>query len=78
MRIAFHTPLNAYDDGRISGDRRMAHQLVGVLKGLGHTVEPVLAARDFMPTPEAGLLARHQDAATARTEAMLALDLESL
>ncbi|PZO01798.1 MAG: glycosyl transferase [Hyphomicrobiales bacterium] len=72
MRIAFHTPLNAYDDGGISGDRRMARQLVAVLRGLGHSVEPVLAARDFMPTSDAGLLARHQVAATAHTEAMLA------
>ncbi len=72
MRIAFHTPLNAYDDGRISGDRRMAHQLVAVLEGLGHTVSPVLAARDFMPTADADRLARHQAAAAAHAGAMLA------
>lgn len=72
MRIAFHTPLNAYDDGRISGDRRMAHQLVAVLEGLGHTVSPVLAARDFMPTADGDRLARHQDAAAAHAGAMLA------
>lgn len=73
MRIAFHTPLNAYDDGRISGDRRMARQLVAVLEGLGHSVEPVRAARDFMPTADPVRLARHLDTATARTEAMRAL-----
>lgn len=72
MRIAFHTPLNAYDDGRISGDRRMARQLVAVLEGLGHAVEPVLAARDFMPTPDADRLARHQHDAEAHIETMLA------
>ncbi len=72
MRIAFHTPLNAYDDGRISGDRRMARQLVAVLEGLGHAVEPVLGARDFMPTPEPDRLARHQAQAAARADAMFA------
>lgn len=72
MRIAFHTPLNAFDDGRISGDRRMAHQLVAVLEGLGHVVEPVLAGRDFMPTADAERLARHQSEAAAHAEAMLA------
>lgn len=72
MRIAFHTPLNAYDDGRISGDRRMARQLVAVLEWLGHVVEPVLAARDFMATPDAEHLARHQEAAAVHAEALLA------
>jgi glycosyltransferase involved in cell wall biosynthesis len=72
VRIAFHTPLNSYDDGRISGDRRMARQLVAVLEGLGHVVEPVLAARDFMPTADAERLARHREAADAHAEAMLA------
>ncbi len=72
MRIAFHTPLNAYDDGRISGDRRMARQLVAALEGLGHVVEPVSAARDFMPTADAEQLARHRDAAASQAEAMLA------
>jgi glycosyltransferase involved in cell wall biosynthesis len=72
VRIAFHTPLNAYDDGGISGDRRMARQLVAVLKELGHEVKPVLAARDFMPTPEADRLAHHQTQAANRVDAMLA------
>ncbi|KRE09823.1 hypothetical protein ASE63_04700 [Bosea sp. Root381] len=72
MRIAFHTPLNAYDDGGISGDRRMARQLVAVLEGLGHVVEPVRAGRDFMPTSDADRLARHQGEAAALSEAMLA------
>ncbi|PTM40892.1 glycosyltransferase family 4 protein [Bosea sp. 124] len=72
MRIAFHTPLNAYDDGRISGDRRMALQLVAVLEGLGHVVEPVLAARDFMPSADADRLSRHRDAAATHAQDMLA------
>lgn len=72
MRIAFHTPLNAYDDGRISGDRRMARQLVAALESLGHSVMPGIGARDFMPTPEPARLAAHEAAAAARTEALLA------
>ncbi len=72
MRIAFHTPLNAYDDGRISGDRRMARQLVAVMESLGHSVTPGIGARAFMPTPEPERLAAHQAAAAARTEALLA------
>lgn len=72
MRIAFHTPLNTYDDDGISGDRRMARQLVAVLEGLGHTAEPVRARRAFMPSPDANQLARHQAEAAALSEAMLA------
>lgn len=71
MRIAFHTPLNAYDDGRISGDRRMARQLVAVLEGLGHSVTPGIGARDFMPTPEPERLAAHQAAANQRAQDLL-------
>lgn len=71
MRIAFHTPLNAYDDGRISGDRRMARQLVAVLEGLGHSVTPGIGARDFMPTPEPERLAAHEAAAEQRAEELL-------
>jgi glycosyltransferase involved in cell wall biosynthesis len=72
VRIAFHTPLNAYDDGRISGDRRMARQLVAVLEGLGHSVTPGIGARDFMPTPEPERLAAHLAAAAERIDALLA------
>lgn len=72
MRIAFHTPLNAYDDGRISGDRRMARQLVAALESLGHNVMPGIGARDFMPTAEPERLAAHQAAAAERIEALLA------
>ncbi|HEV7257984.1 MAG TPA: glycosyltransferase family 4 protein [Bosea sp. (in: a-proteobacteria)] len=72
MRIAFHTPLNSYDDGRISGDRRMARQLVAALEGLGHVVEPVLAARDFMPSADAERLVHHREMAATHAEAMRA------
>lgn len=71
MRIAFHTPLNLYDDGRISGDRRMARQLVALLEGLGHSVTPGIGARDFMPTPEPERLAAHERAAARRVEELL-------
>lgn len=71
MRIAFHTPLNAYDDSRISGDRRMARQLVAVLEGLGHSVTPGIGARDFMPTPEPERLAAHEGAAARRADDLL-------
>jgi glycosyltransferase involved in cell wall biosynthesis len=71
VRIAFHTPLNAYDDGRISGDRRMARQLVAVLEGLGHSVTPGIGARDFMPTPDPERLAAHEGAAARRADELL-------
>ncbi|AMJ61883.1 glycosyltransferase family 4 protein [Bosea sp. PAMC 26642] len=72
MRIAFHTTLNDFDDGRISGDRRMARQLVAVLRRLGHEVTPLAAARTYMHEPDATDLAAKQEAATLQVEAMLA------
>ncbi len=72
MRIAFHTPLNAYDDGRISGDRRMAGQIAACLSDLGHLVEPIGDARSYMATPEPALLDRLQAQAQARIERLLA------
>ena len=48
MRIAFHTPLNLLDDGGVSGDRRMARQLVAALRSLGHAVDPVVAPRFYL------------------------------
>lgn len=70
MRIAFHTPLNAFDDGRISGDRRMARQLAGCLAQLGHDVAPVSNARSYMTAP--GALADIRTEAAARLETQLA------
>ncbi|MFJ5369004.1 glycosyltransferase family 1 protein, partial [Bosea sp. CER48] len=60
MRIAFHTTLNLYDDGGVSGDRRMARQIVAALEGLGHAVDPVQAARGYLPSADAAGFARHQ------------------
>lgn len=60
MRIAFHTPLNRFDDDGISGDRRMARQLVAVLRDLGHDVRPVDAPRGFFRTADPALLAATQ------------------
>jgi glycosyltransferase involved in cell wall biosynthesis len=47
LRIAFHTPLNPVGDGGVSGDRRMARQLVAALESLGHTVEPIVAPKAY-------------------------------
>lgn len=63
LKIAFHTPLNRFGDGAISGDRRMARQLVALLGRLGHAVEIVPAERSFMREPDEGLLAANQAAA---------------
>ena len=60
MRIAFHTPLNRFDDDGISGDRRMARQLVAVLRDLGHDVGPVDAPRGFFRSADPALLAAAQ------------------
>jgi glycosyltransferase involved in cell wall biosynthesis len=60
LRIAFHTPLNRLDDDGISGDRRMARQLVAVLRGLGHDVRPVDAPRGFFRAADPALLAAAQ------------------
>lgn len=72
MRIAFHTPLNRYRDAGISGDRRMARQLVAALRGLGHEVAPVEAERDFLSSSDPDLLARHRAAADRTRETLLA------
>jgi glycosyltransferase involved in cell wall biosynthesis len=63
LKIAFHTPLNRYGDGAISGDRRMARQLVTLLERLGHSVEIVPAERSFMREPDEAELSAHQAAA---------------
>jgi glycosyltransferase involved in cell wall biosynthesis len=71
VRIAFHTPLNAFDDGRISGDRRMARQLAAALARLGHEVVPITDARAYMRMPDTGALARRQAEADSRRDALL-------
>lgn len=72
VRIALHTPLNAFEDGRISGDRRMARQIATALERLGHVVEPVRDARSYMKTPDPGLLERHRTEAAAKIETLAA------
>lgn len=72
MRIAFHTPLNLFDDGGVSGDRRMARQLVAALESLGHAVTPVQAGRGYLPDSAAVDLARLQADAAALRETLLA------
>lgn len=69
MRIAFHTPLNLFDDDGVSGDRRMARQLVAALRSLGHEVEPVPAPRFYLRGSDpAELAALQAKAATIRAE----------
>lgn len=72
MRIAFHTPLNLYDDGGVSGDRRMARQLVAALETLSHNVEPVRAGRGYLPSPDTARFARHRAEAERLVEQLLA------
>lgn len=72
MRIAFHTPLNLFDDGGVSGDRRMAHQLVAALRSLGHVVEPVKAGRGYLADSDATALARLEADAAGLRERLLA------
>lgn len=52
MRIAFHTPLNPISDGGVSGDRRMARQLIAALESLGHDVAPVAAPKTYFREPD--------------------------
>lgn len=72
MHIAFHTPLNQFDDGGVSGDRRMAHQLVTALESLGHSVEPVRSERGYLSSADAETLSRHQREAARLSETLLA------
>lgn len=72
MRIAFHTPLNLFDDGGVSGDRRMARQLVGALESLGHVVEPVKARRGYLQDSDAASLARLEAEAAGLRENLFA------
>ena len=72
MRIAFHTPLNLFDGGGVSGDRRMAHQLVAALRSLGHEVDPVPAPRGYLTSSDPAELAAHQAEAASLREALAA------
>lgn len=57
MRIAFHTPLNPVNDDGVSGDRRMARQLVAALESLGHDVAPVAAPKTYFREADPARLA---------------------
>lgn len=72
MHIAFHTPLNLFDDGGVSGDRRMAHQLAAVLESLGHSVELIKAERGYLRSADGETLSRHEREAGRLREALLA------
>ncbi|MGO4406910.1 glycosyltransferase family 4 protein [Bosea sp. RAF48] len=72
MRIAFHTPLNLFDDGGVSGDRRMARQLVAALETLGHVVEPVRATRGYLPSADPACLDQHRADAARLSDRLLA------
>jgi len=72
LRIAFHTPLNLFDDGGVSGDRRMARQLVAALESLGHVVEPVRAARGYLPSADPACLDQHRAEAAQLSDRLLA------
>lgn len=72
MRIAFHTPLNPIGDDGVSGDRRMARQLVAALESLGHTVEPVAAPKTYFRVPDSARFASVSADATRLKDALLA------
>lgn len=72
MRIAFHTPLNPLGDDGVSGDRRMARQLVAALESLGHAVEPVEAPKTYFPEADPARFASVATEAARLRDALLA------
>uniref|UniRef100_A0A9E7ZSJ4 Glycosyltransferase family 4 protein n=1 Tax=Bosea sp. NBC_00436 TaxID=2969620 RepID=A0A9E7ZSJ4_9HYPH len=72
MRIAFHTPLNPVGDGGVSGDRRMARQLIVALESLGHVVELVVAPKTYFREADPERFARCADDSARLREALLA------
>ncbi|WP_306223857.1 glycosyltransferase family 4 protein [Bosea beijingensis] len=72
MRIAFHTPLNPVGDGGVSGDRRMASQLMAALESLGHVVEPVAAPKTYFREPDSARFASASADAAHLRDALLA------
>ncbi len=72
MRIAFHTPLNPVGDGGVSGDRRMARQLMTTLESLGHVVEPVTAPKAYFREADPERFARCAEDSARLRAAMLA------
>jgi len=72
LRIAFHTPLNPVGDGGVSGDRRMARQLIAALESLGHVVEPVAAPKSYFREADTERFARCAEDAARLRETLLA------
>lgn len=72
MRIAFHTPLNPAGDGGVSGDRRMARQLIAALESLGHVVEPIAAPKTYFREADPARFARAAADAAHLRDALLA------
>ena len=72
MRIAFHTPLNPLGDDGVSGDRRMARQLVAALESLGHAVEPVGAPKTYFREADPARFASIATEAARLRDALLA------
>lgn len=72
MRIAFHTPLNTIGDDGVSGDRRMARQLIAALESLGHVVEPVAAPKTYFRGPDPARFASASADAAHLRDALLA------
>jgi hypothetical protein len=72
LRIAFHTPLNPVGDGGVSGDRRMARQLMAALESLGHVVEPVAAPKSYFREADTERFARCAEDAARLRETLLA------
>jgi hypothetical protein len=72
LRIAFHTPLNPVGDGGVSGDRRMARQLIAALESLGHVVEPVASPKSYFREADPERFARCTKDAAHLRETLLA------
>jgi len=68
MKIAFYAPMNAPDDGRCSGDRMIAQQIMEGLKELGHEVVLASHLKTWASEPEA--LAGFQEQAATEIAAL--------
>jgi len=53
MKIAFYAPMNSPEDGRTSGDRMIAQQIMNGLRHLGHEVELASTFKTWTSEPEA-------------------------
>ena len=73
MRIAFYAPLKHPDHPVPSGDRAMARQLQGALRGLGHEVETVSDLRSFLAEPDAPRQAQLTDEAETEADRLAVL-----